>query len=96
MRFCVDGPKPHTLLGVGAKGTKHDPDGRTPKTVRLSPAGVAAVQEVADHYGCSWGEAARRVMQLGTCAAPYRWPPATWPRRAWGSDTRTEKVDGDG
>jgi hypothetical protein len=69
-------------------GTKHDPDGRRPRNVRLSPAGIDAVQEVADQYGCSWGEAARRMLQLGTLSAPPTWPPKRWPERAWGNVAR--------
>lgn len=65
--------------------TAHDPDGRIVKTVRLSQAGIDAIQLVADHYDCNWTEAARRMLALGSAGAPHQWPPEKWPPRGWGN-----------
>lgn len=64
--------------------------------MRLSAAGVALIQEIADHYDCSWGEAARRMMQFGALGAPYRWPPEKMPTRGWGNQPTKTKGNGDG
>lgn len=47
---------------------------RVPKTIRLSPAGVEAVQAIADRYGCDWSEAARRMLAYASVRMPQRWP----------------------
>lgn len=49
-------------------------DARVPKTIRMSPGGVAAVQRIADRYGVDWSTAARRML-----AKAYPLMPDTWP-----------------
>lgn len=46
---------------------------RVPKTIRLTPDGVKAVQEIADRYGVDWSEAARRMLGVAYPKMPREW-----------------------
>lgn len=50
-----------------------EPQVRIPKTVRMTPAGVQAVQEIADRYGVDWSEAARRMLATAYPKMPTEW-----------------------
>ena len=43
---------------------------RINKPVRIAPAGVRAVQAVADRDGVSWSEAVRRLLKWSTSGQP--------------------------
>jgi hypothetical protein len=45
-------------------------EARGAKSLRLSEAGIKAVQRVADAEGVSWNEAARRLLKWATSGQP--------------------------
>lgn len=55
-----------------ARGGRSRPP-RKPVSVRLTDAGVDAVQAIADRYQCDQSEAIRRMLKVG-----YKNMPATW------------------
>ena len=47
---------------------------RVPKTIRMSPEGVEAVQKIATRYGVDWSTAARRMLAVAYPKMPVKWP----------------------
>jgi hypothetical protein len=51
----------------------HAKESRVHRSIRISPGGDAAVQEIASRYGCDWSEAVRRMLRVAYPKMPDRW-----------------------
>jgi hypothetical protein len=47
---------------------------RVARSVRMTPGGIRAVDEIANRYGCSWSEAVRRMLAIAYPDMPAKWP----------------------